>query len=328
MLSGLAALGASAAGVAWLGRFGVLPDSLRAQPVRRIGFMSGAYVEAEEEALQAGLRQHGWIEGENLLIERRFYGGHAETAASQVAELLDQQVEVLMTFGSVTTAAAKEATSSIPIVMIGVGDPVGIGLVSNLAHPEANITGNTYAPPELASKQLQLLTDVAPAASRIALVWNPGVPSHPVNAAQHHAAASVLGIELHDVLVRVPEDIAPAFETIRGIDAGALRLLSDVVFNQHKPEWLGFADSQQLPAMYQQLEWVPAGGLMAYLADNMDLARRGGSYVDKILRGAKPSDLPIEQPTRFKFYMNRTVIQALGLNIPERVSVQVSQWFE
>jgi putative ABC transport system substrate-binding protein len=328
LLVSLAAVGASAAGVAWLGRSGVRSDPLRPHPVRRIGYMSGAYVEAEEDALQAGLRQHGWVEGESLLIERRFHGGLGRTAADQMAELLDQQVEVLMTFGSTATAAAKAATPSIPIVMVGVGDPVGLGLVSNLARPDANLTGNTYGAPNLASKQLELLRDVAPATSRIAFLWNPEAPGNQGNAREHHAVAPALGLDLQDVLVRVPEDIAPSCDIIRGIGSDALRLLSDSVFNQHKPEWLGFAASQRLPAMYQQLDWVPAGGLMAYLPDNLDLARRGGSYVDKILRGAKPGDLPIEQPTRYEFSVNSTTAQALGLNIPEPVSVQVTQWIQ
>jgi putative ABC transport system substrate-binding protein len=296
--------------------------------VRRLGYMTAAYVEAEQDALQEGLRQHGWIEGENLVIERRFHGGRAETGANQVAELLHLQVEVLITFGSLPTAAAKEATSSIPIVMLGVVDPVGLGLVSSLARPDANLTGNTYGTPNLASKQLELLRDVAPAVSRIAFMWNPEAPGNRGNARAHHAAALALGLDLQDVLVRTPEEIPPAFEMIRSIRPDALRLLSETVFNQYKPEWLGFAASQRLPAMYQQLEWVPAGGLMAYLPDNLDLARRGGSYVDKILRGTKPADLPIEQPTRYEFYVNRTTAQALGLTVPGEIAVQVTKWVE
>jgi len=327
-LAGAAGLGGMTAALGLLGGCGLsVPMSTRSR-VRRVGFMSGAYVEEEEQALQAGLREYGWIEGENLVIERRFYGGRAESAAGLMEDMLSQQVDVLMTFGSTATVAAKAATSTIPIVMIGVGDPVSIGLVSSLAHPEANLTGNTYAPPDLGSKQLQLLMDVAPISSRTAFLWNPGVPGHVPNAAQHHVAARALGMDLVDVLVRAPEDIAPAFDTIRSIGVGALRLLSDVVFNQHKPEWLGFAASQRLPGMYQQLEWIPAGGLMAYLADNLDLARRAGAYVNRILLGAKPSELPIEDPTRYELYVNHTTARTLGLTIPPHVEVQVTRWFE
>jgi putative ABC transport system substrate-binding protein len=290
--------------------------------------MSGAEVHAEEVALQDGLRQHGWVEGENILIERRFHGGRAETAANHVAELLDQQMEVLMTFGSLPTAAAKAATSRIPIVMVGVGDPVGLGLVSNLARPDANLTGNTYGTPNLASKQLELLRDMAPGVSRIAFLWNPEAPGNRGNAREHHAAASGLGLDLQDVLVHTPEEIAPSFEIIRSMRPDALRLLSETVFNQYKPQWLGFAASQRLPAMYQQLDWVAAGGLMAYLPDNLDLARRGGSFVDKLLRGAKPGDLPIEQPDRYEFYVNGTTAQSLGLTVPGELAVQVTKWFE
>jgi putative ABC transport system substrate-binding protein len=328
LLVSLAAVGASADGVTWLGRSGVLSDSRRPHAVRRIGYMSGAYVESIQEAFQTGLREHGWIEGENLLIERRFYGDLAMTSANQVAELLDQHVEVLITFGSTATSAAKAATQSIPIVMLGVGDPVGLGLVSNLARPDANLTGNTYGAPNPCIEAAGTLERRSPCYVARRLPVESGNPGNGGNAREHHAAAAALGLNLQDVLVRVPEDIVPSFDIIRRIGADALRLLSETVFNQHKPEWLGFAASQRLPAMYQQLDWVRAGGLMAYLPDNIDLARRGGSYVDKILRGAKPGDLPIEQPTRYEFYLNGTTAQALGLNIPEPVSIQVTGWFQ
>ena len=204
--------------------------------------------------------------------------------------------------------------------------PGSLGL-RRLARPETNITGNTYQAPQLASKPLQLLTEVAPMVSRIAFLWNPQTPGMIASAPDHHAAARALGVALQDVLVTVHEEIEQAFETIRNTELQALRVLSDVAFNQHKPKWLGFAASQRLPAMYQQLDWVPAGGLMVYVANNNDLIRRGGSYVDRILRGSRPGDLPIEQPTAFEFYMNLTTAQELGLNIPDSIAVQVTRWF-
>jgi putative ABC transport system substrate-binding protein len=328
LLAGLGAFGASAGGVALLGTAGALAEWLRPHAVRRLGYVSGAYVEAEEEALQSGLRKYGWVEGQNLLIERRFSGDRTDVASEHMAELLhERQVELLVTAGSLATAAAKAATSSVPIVMLGVTDPVGQGLVASLARPGNNITGNTYQAPQLASKQLQLLMEVAPTVSRIAFLWNPQNPGMRATAPDHHAAARALGVELQDVLVTLPEEIEQAFETIRNNGLQALRVLSGVAFNQHKSEWLGFAARQRLPAMYQQLEWVPAGGLMVYVANNNDLIRRGGSHVDRILRGARPGDLPIEQPTTFEFYMNLTTAHELGLNIPDSIAIQVTQWF-
>jgi len=159
-------------------------------------------------------------------------------------------------------------------------------------------------------------------------LWNPDSPGNAANAREHHAIAPALGLRLHDVPVRTTEDIAPAFEAIRAIRPHALRLLSEEVFNAHKPDWLDFAASERLPAMYQQLNWVAAGGLMAYLADLEDLYRRSGTPIDKILRGAKAGDLPIEQPTSFEFHVHRTTAQMLGLTIPRDVAAQVTRWFE
>jgi putative ABC transport system substrate-binding protein len=327
-----------------LGRFGVsvaglglvagcgLPLPMTTGPkVRRIGYMSGASVEAEEEAIRIEFSRHGWIEGDNLVIERRFYRS-AENAARQAAELVSQQVEVLMTAGSTATAAARAATSSIPIVMIGVVDPVGVGFVSNLARPDANLTGNAYEAGPLASKQLEILRDIAPGIapgiSRIAFLWNPQSPGNAANARSHHALAPSLGLDLHDVQVRTAEEIPRALEAIHRIGPDALRLLPEEVFNRHKSAWLGFAAEERLPAMYQQLDWVAAGGLMAYLADIVDLYRRGVAYVDRILRGAKPSSMPIEQPTVFEFQVNRTTAEALGITVPRDIALQVTKWLE
>jgi putative ABC transport system substrate-binding protein len=292
----------------------------------RVGFMSGAPVAAEDKAFQAGLREHGFVEGQNVVLERRYYAGSADLATSHVAELLKLGVEVLLTGGSTATVAAKMVTSSVPIVMVGVVDPTGLGLVTNLARPEGNLTGNAYQAGPLAEKQLELLRDVAPALTRIAFLWSPESPGNVANARSHHQVAPALGLDLFDVPVRRPDEIPTAFDRIRAMKPHALRLLSETVFNQHKPEWLGFAADEHLPAMYQQLDWVTAGGLMAYLADLEDQFQRGGAYVGRLLRGARPRDLPLEQPARFEFHLNVTTAQGLGLSIPTDVAAQVTRW--
>jgi putative ABC transport system substrate-binding protein len=313
----LARLAFSVAGLGVIGGCGLAIPSQSKPRLRRVGYMSGAAVEAEEAAILDAFRQHGWVEGDNLVLERRFYGGSAQTAANQAAELLRLDMEVLLTGGSTATAAAKAASSTVPIVMVGVGDPVGLGFVSNFGRPGANLTGNAYEAGSIASKQLELLRDISPGVSRIAFLWSPESPGNRSNARAHHEVAPVLGLD----------EIPAAFEMIMRMKPDALRFLSEEVFNRHKPEWLGFAASQRLPAMYQQLDWVAAGGLMAYLADNLDLFRRGVGYVDRILRGAKPGDLPIEQPNMFEFHVNAATAQALGMRIPTDVAAQVTRWF-
>ena len=211
--------------------------------------------------------------------------------------------------------------------MLGVVDPVGLGLVSSLARPDANLTGNTYGAPNMASKQLELLRDVAGGISRVAFLWNPESPGNRGNARDHQAAAPDLGLELLDVPVRTPAEISTVLDNIRMMKPQAMRVLSDPVFNDYKPQWLGFARSERLPAMYQQLDWVREGGLMAYVADNVELARRGAYYVDRLLRGAKPSELPIEQPTSFEFYMNAATAESLDITIQPEIAVQVTKWF-
>jgi putative ABC transport system substrate-binding protein len=302
---------------------------MRRTPLRRIGYLTGErWIDSDWEAFQSGLREHGWIEGENLHIEQRTHGGQADVADQMAAELVAREVELLVAAGSTAAGAAKKATSTIPVVMLGVNDPVGQGLVSNLARPDSNVTGSTFLVPHLASKQLELFKEVAPAMTRIALLWNPQNPSQRLQAPEHHLAAAGLGFEMHDVLVRTPEEIEPAFNTILEHRSEGLRVLSDPVFNQYKPRWLGFAAQHRLPAMYQQLEWVPLGGLMAYVASNTALRRRIAYYVDRILRGVQPADLPIEQPTTFEFHLNLTTAAALGLSLSEGVRLQLTEAFQ
>jgi ABC-type uncharacterized transport system substrate-binding protein len=296
--------------------------------VRRIAYITGAPVASEDDALRLGLREHGWTEGDNLAIERRYYGGSAAIAVEQVQEVLSAGAELIVTAGSIATVAASSATNGVPIVMVGVVDPVGLGIVSNLAHPGANLTGNAYQAGPLASKQLELLRDVTSGGSRVALLFNPESPGNVANAREHHAIAPALGLDLQDVPVREAAEIPAAFDALRTMKPDSMRLLSEEVFNAHKVEWLGFASTERLPAMYQQLNWVAAGGLMAYLANLEELIRRGGIQVDKILRGARPGDLPIEQPTRFEFHINRKTAESLGITIPDHVAVQVTHWIE
>jgi len=241
------------------------------------------------------------------------------------ADLIQRKVEVIVVDGTVGTRAAKRATSTIPIVMANVADPVGSGLVPNLAHPGANVTGLTNMLAELSAKRLQLLKDTFPQATRVAVLWNPGTPYSARVIQDLKAAAPTLSIALKLISVRVPEDIQPAVSIASQSHAQALYVVEDPIFTTHRSTVLKLVSKAKLPAIYGGKYWPEQGGLMSYGANYGALFRRAADYVDKILKGAKPGDLPVDQPTKFELTVNLKTAKTLGLTIPESILLRADE---
>ena len=260
-----------------------------------------------------GLREAGYVEGQNVAIEWRDPEGKPERFDDLAAELVRLKADVIVASNPAATFAAKRATSSIPIVMVNTPDPVQLGLVASLGRPGGNITGTTTLSADLSVKQIELLKEAVPRALRIAVLWSPHNPWHPLAIKGAEAAARSLAVELQ-VRCRCdgPEDLEKAFATMTRERAGAILVLSDPMTFFHRARLGDLAVKRRLPAMYGVRGYVDAGGLMSYWAHQEDLYRRVGSYVDRILKGAKPGDLPIEQPSRFELVINLKTVQALG----------------
>jgi len=300
----------------------------QAGKVPRIGHLSLNSAEASPHfhaAFRQGLRERGWIEGQNILIEYRFAGGKVDQLPTLVAELIRLNVDIIVTTSSATTRAAKDATKTIPIVMASV-NAVDEGFVTSLAHPSGNITGMTFlVGPEIAGKHLELLKEVAPAASRVAVLTNPTNGSHPALTRELQVAARALGVQLQFLEARSPEQFDDAFAAMTRERAAALLVLTDAMFIGQRRRIVDLAAASRLPAMYHQREFVDAGGLISYGASVSDMFRRAATHVDKILKGAKPADLPVEQPTKFEFVVNVKAAKALGLTIPQTLLLRADE---
>ena len=322
-VSSLAALAASPAIV--LG----LQSVCAQQPAspRRIGVLLVASSPESKLAQQfrQGLLDAGYIEGRDVLIEWRSASGDYARVPELVADLVQRNVDVIVVMTTVAAQAAKRATSTIPIVMAVVADPVGSGLVTNLAHPGGNVTGLSNMQAELSAKRLQLLKEAIPRLTRVAVLWNPATPWHSKAIADLKAAAPTLSIELSFVGARTPEEFGPAFSSISRAHAQALYVLDDAQFVAHRMTLLKLASNARLPAIYAPRLFVDEGGLMSYGTNVGDLLRRSAAYVDKILKGAKPGDLPVEQPTKFEFVVNLKTARALGITIPQSVLLQADE---
>jgi putative ABC transport system substrate-binding protein len=306
-----------------------VPLAAAAQPlgqVYRIGFLSTDPLPAHLwEALLDGLRERGYSEGRNLVFERRFSEGHAERFPALAAELVQLRVDCIIVPTTPAALAAKHATQTIPIVMTTAIDPVGGGLVASLARPGGNLTGLSVLAPELSGKRLELLQEVVPGTTRVAVLWN---AANPANAAAWHetqAAAGALGLRLHAQEVRDAQDLESAFARMAQAHPEALLVLEDALINMHRPQIAEFVTQQHLPSVFVHREWVVAGGLMSYGPSLPDLFRRAATYVDKLLKGAKPADLPVEQPMKFELVINLKTAQALGLTIPPSVLFQADE---
>jgi len=270
------------------------------------------------EAFLEGRRALGYGEGQHFVLEYRGAEGQFEGFPDLAAELVRLKVEVIVAQGTPAALAAKHATTTIPIVMVGVGDPVGSGLVASLARPGGNITGLSNLSPELVRKQLEFLKDVRPTVSRVAVLWNPANPASHLMVRAADVAAQALGVQLHLVEARGrgPDAFDSAFAAMTNAHADALLVLADTIFFEHRRRLAELAAMSHLPTMYQGREHVEAGGLISYAASVPDVWRHGATYVDKILKGAKPADLPVEQPTRFELVINLKTAQALGITMP------------
>jgi putative ABC transport system substrate-binding protein len=302
------------------------PRALEAQPgaqVRRLGFLalgSRAIISTSPrfEAFTQALREHGWVEGQNLVMESRYAEGREERLPDLAADLVSLQVEVMVVVGGrLAVRAAQDATPTIPIVGVIMGDPVREGLVASLAQPGGNITGVSGAPREMAGKRLELLKEAMPAVTRVAVLANPANPSSARQLQETQVAAQALGVHLHVVEVQSPDEFESAFVAMMSVGASALVVLTDAsMLERHVSGIVALALTHRLPAMYPWRIYPDSGGLMSYNMSLTDGYRRGATYVDKILKGAKPADLPVEQPTKFELVINLKAAQALGLTLP------------
>src|ERR1700682_2230558 len=312
--------------------FAVAPLAAEAQQagkVYRIGYLSTPTRESVEHGLAAflrTLRALGWIEGQNLIIEYRWAEGNVERLPALAAELVRGKVDVIVAPAGSAALAAKNATSSIPIVMIFASDPVEMGLVASLRRPGGNITGTTFTPgPAIFGKQLQILNEAIPHASRVAILSNPADPSFALQVRQVEATARSLGIRLQHVEARGPEEFDSAFAAMARDRADALLVTGTSTFLAHRVRLAELAVKGRLATTHSFRESVEAGGLMAYAVNMADFVGRSAMYVDKILKGAKPADLPVEQPTKFELIINLKVAKALGITVPQALVLRADE---
>jgi putative tryptophan/tyrosine transport system substrate-binding protein len=304
----------------------VAPLAPEAQPpkhVHRIGFLvSGvSYV----EVFRQGLRDLGYVEGQTIALESRDTEGSYERLLPLVGELVRLPVDVLVVGGTTAVRTAQQATQTIPIVMAFSGDPVGTGLVASLARPGGNVTGLSLMALELSGKRLALLQEAVPGVTRVAVLRHPDNPATGLTLRETEVAARGLGMQMHSLEVRTLPEVARAFHTMTREGAEALIVLPSGFFTVHRTAIVEVAAKSRLPAIYQEREYVEVGGLMAYGPNFADLYRRAASYVDKILKGAKPADLPVEQPTTFELVINLKTAEALGLTIPPSLLLQATE---
>ena len=269
------------------------------------------------EAFRQGLRGLGYVEGQNTIIEERFAEDRTDRLTVLARDLVQAQVDVIFAINTPAALAAKKATATIPIVVTRVSDPIGAGLVGSLARPGGNVTGLTTISPELSGKRLELLHEMLPGVQRIVIIWNSANTGHKANVKEMEAAGPQLRVQVSALEVRREEDLSSAIQTAVNKRAGALVVIDDLVISSYQPRILDMASKHKLPVVSQFREFCEAGGLMAYGPNNDEMFRRAANYMDKILKGAKPADLPIEQPTKFELVINLRTAKALGLTIPQ-----------
>ncbi len=302
-------------------------DAQQAGRMARIGFLYHGSAPAAVPFLAAfleGLRDLGHIEGRNFALESRFAEGNADRLPDLAAELVRVKVDAILTDGTPAAQAAKHATTTIPIVMASGGDPVGAGLVASLARPGGNVTGVTTLAGDLSAKRLQLLKEAVPKASRVALLQNPANPFSAIAVKETQAAARALRVQLQVLAVRGPTEFADAFAAMTKARAGALLVVPDHMLSDYGTMLADLAVRHRLPTMFGRRE-TEVGGLMAYGPDLLDLFRRAAVYVDKILKGVSPADLPVEEPRRLELVINLKTAKALGLTIPPSILIRADQ---
>jgi putative ABC transport system substrate-binding protein len=323
----LVALGASAL-IAPLGSF-----AQQQGKVWRVGFLSGRSRPPSLDsdrfgAFPQGMRELGYIEGKNLVIEWRFADGKFERLPAMAAELVQLKVDAIVADSTPTTHTAQKATNSIPIVMGSIGDPIGSGFVKSLSHPGGNITGLSNIASELSPKLLEMLHSMVPKLSRVAILVNPDNSSNTAGLKNVQAAVQRTGVTIRSLDARTPQEIENAFSQMAREKAGALIVMLDPFFNQQVRQIAELAAKNRLPAISGIREYVEAGILMSYGPSFADMYRRVATYVDKILKGAKPADLPVEQPTQFELFINRKTAKALGLTIPQELLLRADKVIE
>jgi ABC-type uncharacterized transport system substrate-binding protein len=309
------------------------PLTARAQQARKphtIGYLNPAMTAFTPvgAAFTNALRELGWVEGQNIAIERRYAENRLERLPELAAELVRLNVEVIVAVGTLGPLAAKRATSTIPIVMTAAGDPLASGLVSSLAHPGGNVTGLSLMVPDIAGKRLQLLKEILPQLARVAVLWNAANPYPTIAFKEIQAAGLRLGIEVQSMAVRGPDDFDGAFEDARRQHPDALVEVEDPLTNSLHKRIIEFVAAEHLPSLHGVREEVEAGGLISYGASISDLFGRAAGYVDKILKGAKPADLPVQQPTKFELVINLKTARALGLEVPPTLLARADEVIE
>jgi putative ABC transport system substrate-binding protein len=322
--------GAGVAGLGLLAGCGRLPGLGEPPPkIARIGFLGTGPREGRAFMLEPflqGLRELGYSEGQNILIEYRFSENRDDRLPALAAELVTRKVDLIVVSGTPAVFAAAQATSTLPIVMVSVAaNPVETGLIQSLARPGGNITGTTNMTTQLSQKRVQLLTEIVPGLARVAVFWHPPNPTHGPVLMELEAAAQTLGLDLQRFEVLAPEDFEDAFQAATRGRAGALVVPPDPLTSNRVSLVADLALKYRLPTLFERREFVEAGGLLSYGAHLVDLYRGAAIHVDKILKGAQPADLPVEQPTRFDFFINLETAQALGLTIPPHVLLQATE---
>jgi putative ABC transport system substrate-binding protein len=315
------------------------PIRVRAQQqtgmVHRIGYLSSGSANPRLanpgplEAFRKGLRDLGWIEGQNIIIEYRFAEGQFDRLPSLADELVRLKVDVIAASPGPAALAAKNATGTIPIVMMAVADPIRLGLAESLARPGGNVTGLSYSVGmDTLEKNLELLKEAAPNARRVAVLSNPDNPNHALAISIVNTAARAVGVQLQLMDARGPDEFEGAFAAMATERVGALLVVGDPVLTMNRAQLADLAVQNRLPSMHTLREYVEAGGLMSYGPSLSDLLRRGASYVNKILKGAKPADLPVEQPTKFELIINLRTAKALGLTVPPSLLLRADEVIE
>jgi putative ABC transport system substrate-binding protein len=308
---------------------GVAAEAQQPAKIPRIGYLSPTSPSVSPsriEAFRQGLRELGYIEGKNILIEYRYAEGKFDRLPALAAELVRLKVDLIVTTGPTVTRAAKEATTTVPIVMATDTDPVGNGFVTSLARPGGNITGLSALAPELSGKQLELLKEVVPKLSRVAVFGTSTNPGNAQMLREVKLAAGAFGVKLQYLEVRSPKDIETAFRAAsKGRADAVLYLVAGLVDAGHRTEITDLAVNSRLPVIYTGRASVEAGGLMSYGVNTADLDRRAATYVDKMLKGAKPAELPVEQPIKFEFIINLKAAKQIGLTIPPNVLVRADK---
>ena len=303
-------------------------DAQQPKQLPRVGYLASGSRSSELshiEAFNGGLRERGYTEGQNIIIEYRFAEGKLDRLPALAADLVRSKVDVIVTGGGPTTRAAKDATKSIPTVLVNISDPVALGFVASLAKPGGNMTGLASIQTDLGGKRVELLKEILPQLSRLAVLANRDVPGYGVQMKEVEVAAQTIGLQLQVEDIRGPNDLEKAFSAITKGRAGALLGLTNPTFNILRSRIAELAVKSRLPSMYGDRAFVDSGGLISYGPDVLDSFRRAAVYVDKILRGAKPAELPVEQPRKFEFMINLKTAKQIGLTIPSTVLVRADR---